>query len=971
MFVRHLKKSMIFVLVFLFILSGSRMAPAKAEGSTEGTICLLRCEGEVEIQDESGESRPAAENDRIGSEEAIITGEGALVSVALSPDRTVTMDANSRVKFIQGANGWQLALKKGGLFLDVRDDLGDEETLDIQTANVTVSIRGTIVYVSEDPERRSSTVGVLEGTAEVSYTDADGVARPMPIPAGTAVVFSTEDNGSGEQSPAEPKEEPLTQTILPDYVEEEIWNDSEIGRRVEEACEWSDYDAAGDWTWTGKVTLVAQSASKLYDGTPLTRFSDVLVYGLPSELSVRAAATGSLIDAGSSPNPVGSYTIYNIKGEDVTNHFSSIETIDGMLVVDPAPLTIWTASAEKVYDGMPLTVSEAGVRSCPGYEENMPAWRNLSYAFTQSAEAEVLYGICGVTWVHGTNPLTGETREILLYAGQKLTIFLHSEDAAQSIEFLVEEVAETELPEELLRLYADNPDLLDQAVQDTGWDRSVLDARINGLPARDGTEAMTEQKALRVEESAAHRLMADYTNVCIAIDSEITNYDSRPLSLQEAQYTQVHVDESITVTATGSQTEVGTSVNTCEIDWGAANPSNYIVSEELGTLTVTPYVENTTEIVTIDLGGYTAEFSGDIMLPDCPSSADATLVDFHEIVDDMEITTGAEATFSLPDGQIVLRFDGFKDVGDYTIAPEVSLSGSAKDVKLVFTNTSLTITPMEISVSLHDGSKIVYNGEEQCGNFSACNSISDIGYQLGTERGIVWGSGRILASVSGGGTDAGVYTLSCTWTYEDCDPKNYNITVTDTNLCIIPAELTVTTGSASKEYDGTPLTCAEASLTGLVNGETATVTATGSVTHVSGSPAENSYTIVWGTAKESNYTVVSETLGTLTLSKLTVSFDLGGGTVTYDGAFHGPSPSVSCSSNSNYSFFQTSSNEWTLQYSWGDTLTLIVKGGGTEVDTYAFETELSCSPDALADFDFSWFNDSLTITDPEILTPEG
>ena len=87
------------------------------------------------------------------------------------------------------------------------------------------------------------------------------------------------------------------------------------------------------------------------------------------------------------------------------------------------------------------------------------------------------------------------------------------------------------------------------------------------------------------------------------------------------------------------------------------------------------------------------------------------------------------------------------------------------------------------------------------------------------------------------------------------------IEVRDAELTICKAPLTVTTGSAEKDYDGQPLTKSEgATLSGLVTGETATLDVTGSQTNVGES--DNTYTINWGTAKESNYTI-TETLGTL------------------------------------------------------------------------------------------------------------
>ena len=83
--------------------------------------------------------------------------------------------------------------------------------------------------------------------------------------------------------------------------------------------------------------------------------------------------------------------------------------------------------------------------------------------------------------------------------------------------------------------------------------------------------------------------------------------------------------------------------------------------------------------------------------------------------------------------------------------------------------------------------------------------------------------------------------------------------------------MTITTGSASKAYDGNPLTSSEVDVDGLAAGETITVTAAGSITDVG--ETENTYTIEWGSVKEGNYTL-SEELGTLKVTPLPVTFDL-------------------------------------------------------------------------------------------------
>ena len=60
---------------------------------------------------------------------------------------------------------------------------------------------------------------------------------------------------------------------------------------------------------------------------------------------------------------------------------------------------------------------------------------------------------------------------------------------------------------------------------------------------------------------------------------------------------------------------------------------------------------------------------------------------------------------------------------------------------------------------------------------------------------------------------------------------NAKFEIVDGYQTIERKRLAVNTGSAEKAYDGTPLKNTEASLTGLVEGETATVTATGEQTN--------------------------------------------------------------------------------------------------------------------------------------------
>ena len=106
--------------------------------------------------------------------------------------------------------------------------------------------------------------------------------------------------------------------------------------------------------------------------------------------------------------------------------------------------------------------------------------------------------------------------------------------------------------------------------------------------------------------------------------------------------------------------------------------------------------------------------------------------------------------------------------------------------------------------------------------------------------------------------DAGEATLTVTMRSPSAGSKT-------ATFQILPVDIEVTTGSATKDaYDATPLICQTgAEITGLVNGETATVRTTGSQTDAGRS--DNTYEIEWGTAKADNYRIVKETLGTLTV----------------------------------------------------------------------------------------------------------
>ncbi len=174
---------------------------------------------------------------------------------------------------------------------------------------------------------------------------------------------------------------------------------------------------------------------------------------------------------------------------------------------------------------------------------------------------------------------------------------------------------------------------------------------------------------------------------------------------------------------------------------------------------------------------------------------------------------------------------------------------------------------------------VPYNGEEQ--------TAAGFTYESNMPEEDVYLTSYANASVSG--VDVGVYDMRLGEYDFYARSENYEveIIVNDGWLEIKPRTITLTSGNASKPYDGTPLTSSAVTVggDGFAEGEGAAFTVTGTQTAVGSSSNAFTYTLNGGTLPD-NYTIETA-MGTLTVvesNALTVSLeDL---TATYDGGEH-------------------------------------------------------------------------------------
>ena len=104
-----------------------------------------------------------------------------------------------------------------------------------------------------------------------------------------------------------------------------------------------------------ELTFTAKDAEKMYDGTELTEDGYELEGEIPKGLTVEVIIEGSQTNAGESENVIVEVHIYDAEGNDVTEFFPNITTVNGTLKVTKRQLILTSASDEKVYDGTPLT----------------------------------------------------------------------------------------------------------------------------------------------------------------------------------------------------------------------------------------------------------------------------------------------------------------------------------------------------------------------------------------------------------------------------------------------------------------------------------------------------------------------------------------------------------------------------------------------------------------------------------------
>ena len=590
------------------------------------------------------------------------------------------------------------------------------------------------------------------------------------------------------------------------------------------------------------VTLTSETASKDYDGTPLTRPNVKAEGNFVDGEVTKVEATGSVtyVSDGEVTN-----TIVITEGENFKESNYSITKHEGTLSITEVDaevtVTIKGHEATATYDGDPHSVE--------GYEItdiSNKLYTKDDVQFTGQAKAE------------GTEAGTYQMN-------LSETQFSNTNSNFKKVTFVVEDgslIINRKSIDDQNRITVTKPSdskyngeehKNKPTVADTKTNRTLVEGTDYELSySKDVTNAGTVTVTVKGIGNFSGETTTTYQitkrNVTLTSGSASRVYNKEALTNGEVTVSGEGFakNEGATYDVTGSRTKVGTSKNTFTYELKSnTKASNYNIEVKFGDLKVT--AQDGEVVVTITGHSDSVEYDGN---EKSVSGYDVAITEGSKYTtDDFTFNGTAEAKGTEAGTYLMgLNADQFTNTNDnYT------------QVTFIVNDGSLTITPKSINpddekngITVTDPENSIYDGNEHINGLTVTDSKLNTTLAEGTDYTLTYSGnlinvGTVTITIKG----IGNYTGEFTKTYQ-----------------ILPREYTVTTNTDSKVYDGNPLT-AGGTVNNLVKDETVVFTITGSQTNVGTS--DNTYELKFeGTAKAKNYTHGKDSIGTLTVTKKSI-----------------------------------------------------------------------------------------------------
>ena len=615
--------------------------------------------------------------------------------------------------------------------------------------------------------------------------------------------------------------------------------------------------------YTVPLTITAESASRAYNAQPLTQ-PDFKVEGLVNgdqkkDITLSMTKESTITNVGSVPNVIDTTTV-RFKGGELPGGYYELPTYQ------PGTLTITADETEVVVTitgNHDTRVYNGSEQSVTGYTTDVGE-KTITVALKEGSKAEAKGMNAGKYDMGLTEDNFTVTSEN--YSNIKVVVV----DGYLEITPITEKVIVT-VTEKSDTVTYNGQEHSVMGYKSMTADNTLYDVKKN--VAETSTEAWTAKGTyvgtyhVGIKAADFKNTSKNFTNVeFVIVDGDLVitpasvavvkieghtktvTYNGKEQTVEG--YTVTSNPANATVTLVGKAVAAGTDANTYPMgltaaDFTATSPNYENVHVEVtdGYLKINPITDKVTVTVT--------------------EKSDTVVYDTNEhSITGYETMTANNALYDVKKNVAETPTAAWTakgtDVGKYPVG---IVSGDFANTSKNFTNVvftvvdgALTISPISektITVTAASGSK-KYDGTPLTNSGFSCT------------EGVLVPGDVLTAVVEGSATNVGDEGKNVVKSYKvtrgGADVTgNYTFTDSvDGKLTILPRTVTLTSETASKEYDGAPLTRPDVSVTGdgFVSGEVTGITATGSVTYVSDGTVENTITYTTGAAfREANYDI--------------------------------------------------------------------------------------------------------------------
>ena len=575
-------------------------------------------------------------------------------------------------------------------------------------------------------------------------------------------------------------------------------------------------------------------------------------------------------------NPVGKV--------DTTEKYIVTKATDGQLVISKRPVTLTSASDKKVYDGNALTNDKVTV-SGDGFVEGEGATYKVTGTQTNVGKSKNTF----------TYELNGNTKAI--------NYTITTAEGELEVTAVTDEVVVTITGHNSTVTYNGSEQSVngyDVSIAPEGVSYTTADFSFNGTAEAKGTDAGTYQMGLKADQFA--NTNGNFKKVTFVVnDGKLTinpvdevvvtitgHNDTVPYDGTEHTVTGYDVSISNDLykegdfTFSGSAVVKGTDAGTYQMGLNDGQFTNnndnfkkvtFVVND--GKLTINPVDE---VVVTITGHNDTVPYDG---TEHTVTGYDVSISNDLYKEGDFTFSGTAEAKgTNAGTYQMGLKADQFANT-----------NGNFKKVTFVVNDGKLTINPVDevvVTITGHNDT-VPYDGTEH----------TVTGYDVSISNDLYKeGDFTFSGTAEAKGTDAGTYPMGLKAEQFSNNNENFKkvtFVVEDGSLTIRKRNVVLTSETASKTYDGTPLTRPNVTVStgeneGFVEGEVSDVKATGSVTYVSEGEVTNTITYTEGEKFNADNYDIQKTEGKLSINpvtdKVTVTITEKSGTATYDGKEH-------------------------------------------------------------------------------------